>query len=108
MEHGSLLAPVAVTEGREFFETLVETDAFRLERIVSNSHAASSQEWLEQECDEWVVVITGSAELLFEGTPPPMRLTAGDWVRIPARVRHKVLRTDPDRDTVWLALHYEA
>jgi cupin 2 domain-containing protein len=32
----------------------------------------------------------------------------GDWLVIPARRRHRVEWTDPERPTVWLALHYPA
>ena len=30
----------------------------------------------------------------------------GDWVNIPARVRHRVEWTDPKQKTVWLAVFY--
>jgi cupin 2 domain-containing protein len=108
MKRGNLLAPASLTSGEELFETLIETEGLRLERIVSCHHAGPPRAWLEQERDEWVVVITGSAQLLFEGRVRPISLAAGDWVRIPARVRHRVVRTDVEQDTVWLALHYNA
>ena len=31
----------------------------------------------------------------------------GDYVHIRAHVRHRVAWTDPNRETVWLALHHE-
>jgi cupin 2 domain-containing protein len=29
----------------------------------------------------------------------------GDWLEIPARCRHRVAWTDPNQETVWLAVH---
>ena len=34
------------------------------------------------------------------------RLLPGDYVELPAHVRHRVEWTDPDRPTVWLAVHW--
>ena len=33
-------------------------------------------------------------------------LVPGDWVDIPAHVRHRVAWTTPDEDTIWLAVFY--
>jgi cupin 2 domain-containing protein len=33
-------------------------------------------------------------------------MKAGDYVEIPAHTRHRVEWTDPDEDTVWLAVYY--
>ena len=46
------------------------------------------------------------AELVFEDEAAPRTLHAGDYVRIPPHVRHRVSATDPREPTVWLALHY--
>ena len=92
----------------ERVDVLVETPAFRLERIVSTGHATPVGEWLAQERDEWVLVLRGGAGLRFEGEAGPHVLRPGDHVVIPARRRHRVEWTDPAEPTVWLALHYSA
>ena len=51
-------------------------------------------------------VLAGSAGVLFEGEAEPRTLRAGDHLLIPAHTRHRVAWTDPDRDTIWLAVHY--
>jgi cupin 2 domain-containing protein len=89
----------------EIFQTLLETDNFRLERIVSGGQATPPGEWYEQDSHEWVVLLTGSACLRFEAEPD-LVLRAGDHLFIPAHRRHRVEWTDPTRPTVWLALHY--
>ncbi|MBP1687909.1 MAG: cupin protein [Deltaproteobacteria bacterium] len=87
---------------------LLETATFRLERIVSTGHATPPGEWFDQSRDEWVIVLSGSAGLLFEGDREPLVLRAGDYVTIPAHRRHRVEWTDPAEPTLWLALHYPA
>lgn len=91
----------------ERFDTLAGDGDVRIERIVSQGHSTPEGEWYDQERDEWVLLLTGSAGLLFEGEAGPRRLTAGDYLLIPAHCRHRVAWTDPDRQTVWLAVHFQ-
>jgi cupin 2 domain-containing protein len=90
----------------EILQVLLETDKFRLERIVSGGQATPPGEWYDQDSDEWVVLLTGSACLRLEGEPD-LVLHPGDYLLIPAHRRHRVEWTDPTRPTVWLALHYD-
>jgi len=90
----------------ENFETLIETDQFRLERIISTGQATPAGQWYDQETNEWVALLSGSAGLLFEGESNVRVMRPGDCVLIPARRRHRVEWTDPDQKTIWLALHY--
>ena len=106
MKAANLLANIPTSLPEELFEPLVETQSFRLERIVSTGHATPAGEWYDQERDEWVVLLSGSAGLLFEGEREPLLLRPGDYVLIPARQRHRVEWTAPQNTTVWLALHY--
>ena len=90
----------------ELVDVLVRTGAVRLERIVSLGHATPPGEWLDQEQDEWVLLLRGSAALAFEDETGPVAMRPGDHLVIPARRRHRVEWTDPTDVTVWLALHY--
>jgi len=90
----------------ENFETLIETDQFRLERLISTGQATPAGQWYDQETNEWVALLSGSAGLLFEGESSVRVMRPGDCVLIPARRRHRVEWTDPDQKTIWLALHY--
>lgn len=78
----------------------------RIERIVSTGQASPPGFWYDQDRHEWVVVLSGSARLLFEGEAAPRELGPGDYVTIPAHVRHRVEATDRRGPTVWLAVHY--
>jgi cupin 2 domain-containing protein len=104
----NILASLPPALSGEAFDTLVESDPVRIERIVSSGQATPEGEWYDQERDEWVLVLAGSAGLLFEGAQEPQRLGAGDYTLIPAGCRHRVEWTDPAVKTVWLAVHFAA
>jgi cupin 2 domain-containing protein len=91
---------------RELIEVLADGPGLRIERIVSLGHTTPEGAWFDQEEHEWVLLLSGSARMVFEGEPPFM-LLAGDFLSIPARCRHRVDWTDPDRPTVWLAIYHE-
>jgi cupin 2 domain-containing protein len=90
----------------EIFTSLLKTDRFHLERIVSTGQITPPGEWLSQERHEWVLVLKGRARLRFKEEDRPHDLETGDAVFIPAGCSHRVEWTDPDQETVWLALHY--
>lgn len=90
----------------ELIETLVEDPGLRLERIVSTGQVTAEGEWYDQDADEWVVLLTGSAQLRFESPEEVLTMNPGDFVKIPAHRRHRVDWTAPDVPTVWLALHF--
>jgi cupin 2 domain-containing protein len=90
----------------ELFSELLATPDLRIERIVSTGQASPPDEWYDQEWHEWVILLRGSARLLFEGEAAARILAPGDTVHIPAHRRHRVEWTDSQEVTVWLAVHY--
>jgi cupin 2 domain-containing protein len=90
----------------EIFDEIVSGENVRIERIVSKGHASPENFWYDQEHNEWVAVLKGEAVLRFADEAEPVRMKAGDHVEIPAHRKHRVEWTDPDRETVWLAVHY--
>jgi cupin 2 domain-containing protein len=87
---------------REDFLTLFENSSARIERIVSHSHSSPPGFWYDQNWDEWVIVMRGSATLEFEGNEL-VELKEGDYLTIAKHVKHRVARTGAQ--TVWLAVH---
>ena len=90
----------------EFSEKLAGSATIRIERIVSRGQASPPGFWYDQEWAEWVVVLKGQATLRFDGRPAAVEMGPGDWMDIPPHARHRVEWTDPEQDTVWLAVHY--
>ncbi len=105
MKAANLFTDIAATVTEERAEPLVKTPSLRLERIISAEQTTPRNEWYDQQCDEWVVVLSGSAGLLFEGENEPLVLSPGDYVHIAAHRRHRIEWTE--EKTVWLALHYD-
>jgi len=91
-------------ENAEQITTLLRTAGVRVERIVSHGQCSPADFWYDQHEDEWVILLSGAASVAFDDGRPPQRLRAGDHVMIPAGQRHRVAWTDPDQDSVWLAL----
>jgi cupin 2 domain-containing protein len=86
----------------------LQTPRWRLERIHSNQARSPDGFWYDQADHEWVLLLQGSALLELEGEPQPTALSRGDQLLIPAPRRHRLLATDPDPGTIWLALFWPA
>jgi len=91
---------------QECFDTLVRNEHVTIERIVSKGHTSPESGWYEQKRNEWVIVLQGAATIMFENGDQ-MRLQTGDHLNIPALCKHRVIWTDPDQKTIWLAVHYD-
>lgn len=98
MHIANLFNVEAPTSG-EHFEALAHFGATTVERIVSSD--SPSTEPYDQEQDEWVVLLRGDAELEIAGKAH--KLSAGDFVSLPAHTRHRVLSTSAG--ALWLAVH---
>ena len=103
---GNLFAALPDRLDAEQIITLLANDNLRIERIVSTGQASPPGFWYDQPWAEWVLVLAGSAGLLFEGDAEPRVLRQGDYLLIPAHCRHRVAWTDVDHPTVWLAVHF--
>jgi cupin 2 domain-containing protein len=89
----------------ELVDILLESPALRVERIVSMGQATPDGEWFDQPQDEFVLLVTGAANLRIEGEAEDRTLAEGDWVLLPAHCRHRVTWTQAAPPTVWLAIH---
>jgi cupin 2 domain-containing protein len=104
---GNIFSEIPDSPIDEIFEILLISDHFKLERIISSGQATPPGEWYDQDMNEWVILLSGSAGLLFEGEEEVIIMHPGEYVHIPAHKRHRIEWTDPEQKTVWLALHYE-
>jgi cupin 2 domain-containing protein len=104
---GNVFADVPPTLQDEQIVELLATPHIRIERIVSTGQASPPDFWYDQNSAEWVILLAGSAGLLFEGELAPRVLAPGSYVRIERNQRHRVAWTDATVPTVWLAIHYQ-
>jgi cupin 2 domain-containing protein len=103
----NLFSEIPESTVNEIIEPLLKTDHCKLERIVSQGQKTPPGEWFDQEMNEWVILLSGNARLLFEGETDACTMLPGDYIYIPAHRRHRVEWTDPKQKTVWLALHFK-
>lgn len=90
---------------QELFTELLSTKNVRIERIVSFGQSSPEGFWYDQEEDEWILLLEGSATLGFE-SGPSVDLKPGDTFQLPAGCRHRVEKTDQNQRTIWLAVFY--
>jgi cupin 2 domain-containing protein len=89
----------------EVFTDLLVRQGARIERIVSNGQSTPEDAPFDQDHDEWVLLLRGSASLWIDGDGE-RDLRPGDYLLIPAHRRHRVTRTAEDEPTLWLAIHF--
>jgi cupin 2 domain-containing protein len=90
----------------ELFEVLLAKNNIKIERIVSVGHTTPLQEWYDQVTDEWVILLQGEAELLYADNAR-IKLKSGDYLLIPARLKHKVIYTSSEPPCIWLAINIQ-
>ena len=102
---GNLRLAIPHVLPEELFNTLAKGNGTRIERIVSHGHSSPPGSWFDQDEHEFVLVIQGRArlELAEQGE---LDLRAGDYLVLPPHLKHRVSWTDPQQDTVWLAVYW--
>jgi cupin 2 domain-containing protein len=105
MKSENIFASMPANLDDESIDVLLQRENVKIERIISKGHVSPATGWYDQEDDEWVLVLKGSAVVSFE-SDTDLNLTEGDYVNITAHTRHRVKWTDPDTETIWIAIHY--
>lgn len=106
---GNLWSALPAPGGAEEIRILLAQPGVRVERIVSHGQASAPGFWYDQDEDEFVLLVSGSATLTLRGPgdeAQTIHLAPGDWLHLPAHCRHRVDATDPDEPTLWLAIFY--
>lgn len=107
MVDGNIFTGIPAQLPQELFTVLLDNSAVRIERIVSRGHRTEDDDWYDQDGDEWVILLQGQAVIVYERDLGAITLNPGDYLLIPAHVRHRVDWTAPEIDTVWLAVHLQ-
>lgn len=101
----NLFADIPAALPQELVTLLHQSPHVRIERIVSRQHATPVGEWYDQQTNEYVVLLTGSAGLRIDGRDDLVDMKPGDAILLPVHCRHRVEWTDAACDTIWLAVH---
>ena len=102
----NLYAGIRQGTDRELLDELLKTSQLRIERIVSHGQASPEGFWYDQDDSEWVLLLRGQAGLSLEGEEGTVILHPGDYLYIPAHLKHRVEWTAPEEETVWLAIYF--
>ncbi len=90
----------------EIFETILSSGTTRIERIISKGQSSPKQFWYDQDENEWIFLVRGKAIIKFYDNGIPVELKDGDYLNISAHTKHRVEWTDPENETIWLAVFY--
>lgn len=89
----------------EIVDNVLVGQNFRVDRILSKGHSSPAEGWYDQEDNEWVILLQGEAIIEYQdGTQAVLK--KGDYLNIPAHVKHKVKWTHPKKMSIWLAIFY--
>jgi len=91
---------------KELTSVLLQSSQLRIERIVSKGQASAADSWYQQTEHEWVLLLQGDAILEFEQPLRQQPLLSGDFILIPAGVRHRVQYTSSNPVAIWLCIFY--
>lgn len=90
----------------ELAQVILKEGDVTIERIVSRGQASPDGFWYDDDVGEWVLLLQGKARLQFYDGGAIVNLYPGDYLHLPPHCRHRVEWTDPDQNTVWLAVYY--
>jgi len=101
----NILKNIKPTSEKELIDVLLKDENILIEHIVSYGFPSPEGIWYNQEKKEWVVLLTGKAEIEFkDGTV--IKFKAGDYIFIPAHQEHRVIYTSKEPNCIWLAFHF--
>ncbi|MDY0360091.1 MAG: cupin domain-containing protein [Desulforegulaceae bacterium] len=103
---GSFFQNIPEKIKKELFETIIETKNIKIEKIVSKGQSSPKNFWYDEKMSEFVLVLQGSALLQFEKNSKTIYLKKGDYLNIEPHSRHRVLATEKNIETLWLAVYY--
>ena len=85
----------------EIFNNLLSHKNVKINKIISPPNFVSEQ--FIQDEDEWVILLQGSA--ILEINQKITKIVKDSYIFIPAKTPHKILSTEPNIKTIWLAVH---
>lgn len=102
----NLLQNLPIDSSKEIFETILDKEFIKIERIISHGEVTPSNVWYKQDEDEFVLILSGNAIIEYKDKTK-VTLNIGDYLYIPALKEHRVAHTHTKRTTVWLAIFFK-
>jgi len=100
------LHAVDFSNNEEITEIITQGNFLRIERIISAGQTTPDGFWYDQNEHEFVMVLQGEAKIVLEDNKEQLFKT-GDYINIPAHVKHRVTYTSSEPKCIWLAIFYE-
>ncbi len=91
-----------INKTKEIVEILKKNENVRIEKIISTGQTT---DWMEQEEEEFVMLIQGEAIIEYENKTQELR--AGDTVIIKKNEKHRVVYTSKNPCCIWICIFYE-
>ncbi len=104
MDKLNIFDNITVDKNNEQFFDIIKKDNIRIEKIVSNGQKSEKDFWYDQEENEFVMILEGSAIIEFKDKE--VELKKGDYLTIESHRKHRVKYTHKSKPTIWLAVFY--
>jgi cupin 2 domain-containing protein len=78
-----------------------------VEKIISTGQVTPENQWLEEDSDEWVILLQGESEISFFNGDI-FKMGRGDYLLIPSNTKHRVESTSVNPPCIWVALHMKS
>lgn len=105
MPENFFILPEKLSKEFEDFQILYSNESVTIERIISQGQKTPDNQWLEQERNEWVMLIQGESMVRFQ-SGEEFNLKKGDYVFIPSNTKHRVEFTSENPCCIWIAVHF--
>lgn len=102
----NLLENLPLNNCEEIFETLLDKEFIKIERIISHGEVTQQGKWYNQKLDEFVLLLSGDATVQYHDGSK-VALKQGDYLYIPAFTKHRVAYTSKSETTIWLAVFFK-
>ncbi len=104
MDKKNLFGNILIDKDNEQFYEILKSENVRIETIVSNGQKSEKDFWYDQDENEFVMLLEGSATLEFKDKK--VEMIKGDYINIPKHCKHRVSQTSKTESTIWLAVFY--
>jgi cupin 2 domain-containing protein len=108
LNHSKEAIQRSLEQNEEILEVLTQGNFIKIERIISTGQTTSPDQIYDQEWDEFVLLLQGTAKITMVETGRVIDMNKGDSVLIKAHEKHVVSFTSKEPPCIWLAVHFDS